>query len=140
MKKLRLLACLAAAVLLGASVFEVTVDDSGRITNNRGGRRLALRDHVLRRLRRRLAPDAPEEASAGAIALFEQERKEALDNRRARREQERAHASPPPESKFERLQKLVDEYNADATRADRAAKTPPARRFPRAPARGLRFG
>ena len=110
MKKLRLLACLAAAVLLGASVFEVTVDDSGRITNDRGGRRLALRDHVLRRLRRRLAPDAPEAASAGAIALFEQERKEALDNRRARREQERAHASPPPpESKFERLQKLVDD-------------------------------
>jgi hypothetical protein len=42
MKKLRLLACLAAAVLLGASVFEVTVDDSGHITNDRGGRRLAL--------------------------------------------------------------------------------------------------
>ena len=37
MKKLQLLACLAAAVLLGASVFEVTVDDSGRITNDRGG-------------------------------------------------------------------------------------------------------
>ena len=110
MKKLRTLACAAASLLLAASVLEVTVDESGRITNNRGGRRLALRDHVLRRLRRRLAPDAPEAASAGAIALFEQERKEALDNRRARREQERAHASPPPpESKFERLQKLVDD-------------------------------
>ena len=40
MKQLRLLACLAAAALLGASIFEVTVDESGRITNNRGGRRL----------------------------------------------------------------------------------------------------
>ena len=126
MKKLPTLACTAAILLLAASVLEVTVDESGITTNNRGGRRLALRDHVLRRLRRRLAPDAPEDASAGAIALFEQERKEALDHRRARREQERAHASPPPpESKFERLQKLVDEYNADATRADRAAKKPP---------------
>ena len=51
MKKLRtLLACLAAAILLATSVLEVTVDDSGRTTNDRGGRRLALRDHVLRRL------------------------------------------------------------------------------------------
>ena len=39
MKKLRLLACTAASLLIAASVFEVTVDESGRIaTNNRGGR------------------------------------------------------------------------------------------------------
>ena len=53
MKKLRTLACTAASLLLAASVLEVTVDESGITTNNRGGRRLALRDHVLRRLRRR---------------------------------------------------------------------------------------
>ena len=53
MKKLRLLACTAALILIATSVFEVTVDESGITTNNRGGRRLALRDHVLRRLRRR---------------------------------------------------------------------------------------
>ena len=46
MKKLRLLACLAAAVLLGASVFELTVDESGITTNNRGGRRLAGVDRI----------------------------------------------------------------------------------------------
>ena len=51
MKKLRLLACTAALILIATSVFEVTVDESGITTNNRGGRRLALRDHVLRRLR-----------------------------------------------------------------------------------------
>jgi hypothetical protein len=47
MKKLRLLACTAALILIATSVFEVTVDESGITTNNRGGRRLALRDHVL---------------------------------------------------------------------------------------------
>ena len=52
MKKLRTLACTAASLLLAASVLEVTVDESGITPNNRGGRRLALRDHVLRRLRR----------------------------------------------------------------------------------------